>query len=64
MKSELPSIAWSGFKAPQGAVIASSNGGAPWPPDSSNLAEALEQVDQALYRTQHARKNCAVLHGA
>lgn len=46
------------------AQIGCSIGGALWPLDSSNLAEALELADQALYRAKHAGKHRAVFHTA
>lgn len=45
-------------------MVGCSIGGALWPLDSSNLAEALELADQALYQAKHAGKNCAVFHSA
>lgn len=42
--------------------VSCSIGSALWPLDSSNLTEALELADQALYRAKHAGKNCAVFH--
>jgi diguanylate cyclase (GGDEF)-like protein len=44
--------------------VGCSIGGALWPLDSSNLSEALELADRALYRAKHTGKHCAVFHAA
>jgi len=44
--------------------VGCSIGGALWPLDSSNLSEAMELADQALYRAKHTGKHCAVFHAA
>jgi len=44
--------------------VGCSIGGALWPLDTSNLSEALELADRALYRAKHTGKHCAVFHAA
>jgi diguanylate cyclase (GGDEF)-like protein len=46
------------------AQIGCSIGGALWPLDSSNLDEALELADKALYRAKHAGRNRALFHAS